>query len=97
MENMKKNFGISLTVLVIVIVVLIILAGASLTGIIGNNGIIGKSKDSSIQVYIDKIIEDAKMAYKDVYEERNEDIELGATVTTFDIAAKMIEKYRLYY
>ena len=41
---MKKEEGITLVALVVTIIILIILAGISLNMILGENGIIGKTK-----------------------------------------------------
>lgn len=42
----KKERGITLVALVVTIVVLLILAGVSISLILGNNGIIAKAKES---------------------------------------------------
>ena len=44
---MKNNKGITLVALVITIIVLIILAGISITMVLGQDGLIGKSKDGA--------------------------------------------------
>lgn len=43
---MKNNRGITLTSLVVTIIVLLILAGVSLTFVLGNNGIVQKAQDA---------------------------------------------------
>ena len=45
---LKKEKGITLIALVVTIVVLLILAGVSINLVIGNNGIITKSKEARI-------------------------------------------------
>ncbi len=45
-ESMEKQRGITLIVLVITIIVLIILAGISITALVGENGIISKAKQA---------------------------------------------------
>lgn len=45
----KKENGITLVALVVTIVVLLILAGVSISLVLGNNGIIKKAKDAKTQ------------------------------------------------
>ena len=46
---MKKEKGITLIALAITIVVLLILAGVTIAGITGENGIIGNAKEAKVQ------------------------------------------------
>ena len=46
MNNLKENKGITLVALVVTVVVLLILAGVSITTLIGNNGILTKTSES---------------------------------------------------
>ena len=50
----KRNLGITLIALVITIVVLLILAGISLNLLLGNNGIIAKTKDAKEKMKLQK-------------------------------------------
>ena len=57
---MKKNEGITLIVLVITIIILLLLAGITISTLMGDNGIINKSteaKENSEKMYIDEKIE----------------------------------------
>lgn len=58
-RKMKKSEGITLIALVVTIVILIILAGISIRLVLGENGIVTKSKESKKQMkiaeYIDKV------------------------------------------
>ncbi|MFQ6944426.1 MAG: hypothetical protein ACLRTR_08725 [Clostridia bacterium] len=47
MNKLKNKKGITLIALVVTVVVLIILAGVSINAVLGDNGIIKKSKSSS--------------------------------------------------
>ena len=48
-NNLKNNKGITLVALVVTIVVLLILAGVSINLVLGDNGIIMKSKEAKIE------------------------------------------------
>ena len=47
MKNLKDQKGITLVALVITIIVLLILAGVSLSLVVGDNGILGRASNSS--------------------------------------------------
>ena len=95
MRKTKRNSGVTLIILIITIIVLLILAGVSIHKVLSDNGILRKSEDASNNTAFIRVLEDAKMAYRDCYEEKEEDLEIGSTVTTADVATKMINKYRL--
>ena len=95
MKKNKKNSGVTLVILIITIIVLLILAGVSLHNLLSDNGIVSETENATLHAKLMQITDDAKMAYKEVYEEKDEDLELGSTVTTADIATKMINKYRI--
>ena len=63
----SKERGITLIALVVTIVVLLILAGVSLNLILGNNGIITKSKESRTENRMAQIDEQVKLAIGDAY------------------------------
>ncbi|MGN1327038.1 MAG: type II secretion system protein, partial [Clostridia bacterium] len=54
-KNLKKEQGITLIALVVTIVVLLILAAVSLNLVLGNNGLITKSKDAKDQTEMAQI------------------------------------------
>ena len=95
MRETKRNTGVTLIVLIVTIIILIILAGVSINRIVGKKGLIKKGEEASNNTAVMKALEDAKMAYRDCYNEKEEDVEIGSTVTTADVANKMINKYRI--
>lgn len=58
---MKKQKGITLIALIITIIVLLILAGITITAILGDNGILSKSNASKIKTIDGKILEAMKI------------------------------------
>ena len=50
MSKIKENKGITLVALVITVIVLIILAGVTISLVVGDNGIITKSKEAKINM-----------------------------------------------
>ena len=58
---LKKEKGITLIALVITIVVLLILAGVSLNLVIGNNGIITKSREARIVTRADNAEDEVEL------------------------------------
>ena len=70
---MKNKRGITLIALVITIIVLLILAGISLSLVLGENGILTKAKDSKIIHNIAEAKENVEVeaAYVGEYYEKN--------------------------
>lgn len=66
MENLKTKQGITLIALVITIIVLLILAGVSISAIIGENGIATKAKEAKIKTTVAKEKEFVDLAYSSV-------------------------------
>ena len=62
-KDVKANRGITLIALVITIIVLLILAGVSLTLIVGENGIISKAQNAKILTDEAKVKEDLAIAW----------------------------------
>lgn len=62
-QNGKNNKGITLIALVVTIIVLIILAGISISLVLGNNGIITKTKDAKEDTVISQEKEQVELAY----------------------------------
>ena len=67
---MKKQNGITLVALVITIIVLLILAGVSISLVVGQNGILGKAtnavdanEEATVKQEISLAVADAQMAY----------------------------------
>lgn len=63
---LKGKSGITLIALVITIIVLLILAGISISSIIGENGIVGKTQKAKIETRIGKIKEERDLWLADV-------------------------------
>ena len=63
---MKSNKGITLVALVITIIVLLILAGVSISLVVGDNGILTQSKGSSDATKIGQMQEALQIAISDV-------------------------------
>ena len=68
-HGLSKERGITLIALVVTIVVLLILAGISLSLVLGNNGIITKAKESRAETRMAQIDEQVKLAIGDAYTE----------------------------
>ena len=92
MEKLKRKNGITLIALIITIVVLLILVGVSLNAVIGDNGIINQTQEAAIKAEMTQFLEDAEMAYVDVYEEKTTD-EGEEIITSTDVADRLIDAY----
>ena len=68
---MKKQNGITLIALVVTIIVLIILAGVSINLVLGDNGIITKSKEAKTQTEKQSILEEVGLAVQSYSIEKN--------------------------
>ena len=66
-KSLKNTNGITLIALVVTIVVLLILAGISISMVLGNNGLITKAKDSKTQTEQDKV--NTETAMNNLYDE----------------------------
>lgn len=97
---MKNRSGITLIALVVTIIVLIILAGVTISLVIGNNGIIGKASDAQIMQAIGSIKEGVELEKGASYIEQKQ-------LTAEDLLAKGklvrtiqqgdSEEYQIYY
>ena len=85
--NKRIESGITLIALVVTIVVLLILAGASIAMLIGENGIITKSKYSKIETQIAEVKEKVKT---DILGQRSENNGQNITKQQFK---NILEKY----
>ena len=65
-RNIRNKKGITLIALVVTIIVLIILAGISISLVLGNNGIITKSKDAKEKTLSSREEESAKLTFTEV-------------------------------
>ncbi|MBR2289121.1 MAG: hypothetical protein IJ867_00460 [Clostridia bacterium] len=63
---MKSNKGITLVALVITIIVLLILAGVSISLVVGDNGVLTRASDSSNKTKISQIYEAVGLALADI-------------------------------
>lgn len=66
-EQLKSRKGITLIALVVTIVVLLILAGVSISLVLGNNGLITKSKEA-VNSY-EKDVVNTETALNNLYDE----------------------------
>lgn len=66
-QNLKKEKGITLVALVVTIVVLLILAGVSISMVLGNNGLITKATDAKARTEQDAI--NTETAMNNLYDE----------------------------
>ena len=60
-KQKKRQKGITLIALVITIIVLLILAGVSISLVVGNNGILGRAEDTVDIHQKAKVLEEAEM------------------------------------
>ena len=88
----KNSRGITLIALVITIIVLIILAGVSINLVLGDNGIFNKARTSGLEMEKAKFIEDAGLAYSELYMEMVENTEFS-TITMARLKTKLIVSY----
>ena len=88
-SKLRKNSAITLIALVITIVVLLILAGVTLNVIIGNNGILNKTKESKEKTEIAKYEEELGMCVLDLQVE-----ESGNTFDMDVLRSKFVEKVK---
>ena len=72
-KELKSNGGITLVALVVTIIVLIILAGVSISLVLGNNGIIKKAREAK-ENYIEAA-EEEDVAIHALEDEMNQKIE----------------------
>lgn len=66
---LKQNKGITLVALVITIIVLLILAGVSISLVVGDNGVLTRASDSSSKTKIGQMQEALQIAMSDVQTE----------------------------
>lgn len=83
-QKLKSNKAITLIALVVTIVVLLILAGISLNLVLGNNGLIKKSKDAKEETTVADEKEKVEMAYVSAALKK-----LGDTVTAEELQTEL--------
>ena len=88
-NKIRKNSAITLIALVITIVVLLILAGVSLSVILGDNGILSKAKESKDKTEIAKYEEELETCVLDLQVE-----EAGTTFDMEVLRNKFVEKVK---
>jgi len=86
-REVTQKDGITLIALVITIIVLIILAGVSINLVLGENGIITKSKESSKDYKVGKTLEKLELEKSNLYTEKE-----GAIPTVGEYVQHLIEK-----
>lgn len=90
MKRRNANKGITLIALIITIVVLIILAGVTINLVVGDNGIITKSKEAKQRTQIASEKEKIELEIIDIYVKK---VEQGlGKVTVDNVIDKLIEK-----
>ena len=76
---MKKK-GITLIALIITIVVLLILAGVTISFVVGDNGVVTQAQKSKTKTEKARFVEDAELAYSEIYAEKTNDIKIPDTM-----------------
>ena len=84
---MKNNKGITLIALVVTIIVLLILAGVSIAMLSGDNGILGRAKESSTQTAVTNARDEVSMKVAECVTEYFAVSYAGANNTTFNASA----------
>lgn len=82
---LKENKGVTLVALVITIIVLLILAGVTLSMVVGNNGLFKKAKDSDAAMAAATAVEKVSLAVADAQADsyaNNTEYSDGASVVT---------------
>lgn len=94
---MKNNKGITLIALVVTIIVLLILAGVSIAMLTGDNGILGRAKESSTQTAVTNARDEVSMKVAECVTEYFAVSYAGANNTTFNATADVntLDKYIL--
>ena len=79
---MKNNKGITLISLIITIIILVILAGVTITTLVGENGILNKSKEASEKYIEEQVKEKITLAILDIQTQlrENEEINMQALI-----------------
>ena len=74
-----------------------ILTGISINAIVGKNGVVGRAQGASVKADMSKLLEDAQMAYTDVYAERTEEFggSVAANIRLEHIITKLKDSYRI--
>jgi hypothetical protein len=95
----RKEQGITLIALVITIIVLLILAGVSISIVIGDNGILSKAVDASDKTKSASIIEDVELAWDAItteyYADKYTNNSTKITMDTYFTAAKLNEELEI--
>ena len=86
---MKSNKGITLVALVITIIVLLILAGVSISLVVGDNGIMTRAKDAGTKTNETDAVENFKLAVASLTSQYYADL-YGGTAPTEDSVAKYV-------
>ncbi len=101
MKNFKKkelnnSNGITLIALVITIIVLLILAGISISVIIGDNGILQRAKKATEITDIKKVVESAKLdVLAQITDNKGENISKGQLKSILDVYFDDIDSLEL--
>lgn len=87
---LKENKGVTLVALVITIIVLLILAGVTLSMVVGNNGLFKKAKDSDAAMAAATAVEKVSLAVADAqadsYAKNTEYSDADAVVTAVNLS-----------
>lgn len=86
-EKMRRREGITLIALVVTIIVLIVLAGVSITLVLGNNGIVTKAKEGATKYERAQAREKLELVLMEIHTEKVN----NATYTDEDLEAKLEE------
>ena len=93
-EKIKERKGITLIALVVTIVVLLILAGVSISLVLDNNGIIGKSKESRLETRASQVEDEIGLWKQNnfIKSETGESIENANAVLQSLLARKLLNE-----
>lgn len=87
---LKENKGVTLVALVITIIVLLILAGVTLSMVVGNNGLFKKAKDSDAAMAAATAVEKVSLAVADAqadsYANNTEYSDAASVVTAVNLS-----------
>ena len=83
---MKSNKGITLVALVITIIVLLILAGVSISLVVGDNGIMTRAKDAGTKTNEADALESFKLAVASLSTDYYGKVYSGETITETNLA-----------
>lgn len=89
MKHLKNSVGITIVALVVTIIIVLILAGVTLNLISGNDGLLNKTINATIQTQIAEIEEVANLIYTDLSMEKYIDEDTNKNIGIEDIVNQL--------